>query len=271
MAVHNISDSQRKAAKIAGFTYLFTDVTAIFAQLYIHAQLVRVSPAQSAANILMHERLFRLGILCELVTFAGIILLAAAFYVLLEPVSRGLALLGAFWRLAENIILAVMTFSSFQALELLTGPYYRQALGDERFYALLRLSLNAHGDAYNVGLIFAGLGTAIFAYLFLKSRYIPRTLAVLGVVSSALVAVYSFAVVIFPMLSDILEPWIYLPLLAFEVGTGLWLLIKGIESSSASKKLETNTGRAWSSPSLKAREQQLPIPDLYGKTATRLS
>lgn len=260
MAIYSINDSQRKAAKVAGFTYLFTDVAAIVAQLYIRARLVQFNPAQSAANILMHVRLFRLGILCELITFAGIILLAAAFYVILEPVSRGLALLGAFWRLAENIILAVMTFSSFQVLELLTSPYYRQALENERLYALIRLSLNAHGDAYNVGLIFAGLGTAVFAYLFFKSRYIPRMLGALGVFSSALVAVHSFAVVIFPMLSDILEPWIYLPLLGFEVGTGLWLLIKGIDAGPASIKPDTDRGGSWSSPSGVAAPR-IVIPD----------
>jgi hypothetical protein len=233
MANHSISESQHIAAKVAGFTYLFTDLTAIFAELYVRAHLiVHGNPAQTAANILAHQRLFRVGILCELITFGGIILLAVAFYVVLKPVNPGLALLGAFWRLAENIILAVMTFSSFQVLGLLTNPYYVSTFGADRLQALMRLSLNAHGDAYNVGLIFAGLGTAVFAYLFLRSHYIPRILAAWGVFSSLLVAAHTLAVIVFPAVSEMLEPWVFLPLLGFEIGTGLWLLVKGLPASA---------------------------------------
>jgi hypothetical protein len=224
-----ISDPQRKAARIAGFTYLFTDVTAIFAELYVRGQLiVSGNPAQTAANIVAHERLFRLGIACELITFFGIILLAVAFYVALKPISPGLALLGAFWRLAENTILAVMTFSSFQVLEFLTNPVYSRSFDADRLQSLMRLSINAHGDQYQVGLLFAGLGTAVFAYLLFKSRYIPRVLAALGVFASLLTAVSVLAFIIFPNLTDLVGFWCYIPLLIFEVGTGFWLLIKGL-------------------------------------------
>jgi hypothetical protein len=228
-ATSSVGDSQRSAARVGGFLYLFTDVTAIFAQLYVRSHLVVYDDAaRTLANITAHGRLFRLGVLCELITFGGLIGLVAAFYVVLKPISPGLALLGAFWRLAENIVLAVMTFSSFQVLELSGDPYYSRSLGADHVQALVRLFVATHGDAYEVGLIFAGLGTAAFAFVFLESRYIPRRLAILGVASASLVAAHCSAVILFPALADAIEPWVFLPLLAFELTTGGLLLVKGI-------------------------------------------
>jgi hypothetical protein len=234
-AINTITRTQRIAARIAGFTYLFTDVTAILAELVVRSKLiVPADPVQTAANIIASHTLFATGVALELITFSGIILLAVAFYVVLKPISEGLALLGAFWRLAENTILAVMTFSSLEVLALLTGPRrlaYQHAFGIEAMQNMMRLSLNAHGDQYQVGLLFAGLGTTVFSYLLLKSRYIPRMLAGWGVFSSLLVIATVFGLIIFPTLDDIFGYWCYVPLLVFEVGTGSWLLFKGLSTA----------------------------------------
>lgn len=45
--------------------------------------------------------------------------------------------------------------------------------------------MGSHGAAYGVGLVFAGLRSTTFCYLWLKSRYIPSALAVWGLLAPA--------------------------------------------------------------------------------------
>ena len=69
MATHAVDESQSKAAKVTGFMYLFTFVTANFAEFYVRGQvLVPADAAPAARNIAGAAWLFRLGIACDLLT-----------------------------------------------------------------------------------------------------------------------------------------------------------------------------------------------------------
>src|SRR6516164_727417 len=98
MASYDVDESQRKAAKAAGLAYLITTVIVVYVNFGIHDRLITGNAAETARNILAHERLFRIGIAGDLTYCAGIVVLLTALYVLLKPVSRGLALLATFWR-----------------------------------------------------------------------------------------------------------------------------------------------------------------------------
>src|SRR5437899_993041 len=88
--------AQHTAAKVAGFLYLFTMVTATFAEFYARGRLIVSSDAvQTAKNIAASERLFRLGTVSNLITFASVVILLLALYVVLKPINRNLALLAA--------------------------------------------------------------------------------------------------------------------------------------------------------------------------------
>ncbi len=68
MSTYTIDESQRKAAKIVGFTYLFTMAAVVFGQFGVHARLiVENNVAETARNILAHEGLFRISIACDLI------------------------------------------------------------------------------------------------------------------------------------------------------------------------------------------------------------
>src|SRR5450755_2351176 len=175
MKIGTIDDSQRKAAKVVGFAYLFALVPAIFAEFYARGQLIAFdNAAQTAQNIMEHERLFRLGIASNLTVFAIDIALITALYVVLKPVNRMLALLAAGWGLIETAILVVVTLNDLDTLRFLSGVDYLQAFEVSQLQALARLSISAHDASYNVGLIFAGLRSTIFCYLWFKSGFIPR-------------------------------------------------------------------------------------------------
>jgi hypothetical protein len=94
------------------------------------------------------------------------------------------------------------------------------------------LSYNTQGLEMSVGFILLGLGSAVFAYLLLRSRYVPKAFALLGVFSSLLLALGSLAIIAFPGLGVIGMSYM-MPMGLYEVGLGFWLLIKGIKASPA--------------------------------------
>ena len=82
MTSGTIDESQRKAARVGGFAYLFALPPAIFAEFYVRTQLVAFdNAAQTARNIMAHDRLFRLGTASNLTVFALDVVLIMALYV----------------------------------------------------------------------------------------------------------------------------------------------------------------------------------------------
>ena len=230
-----IDESQRKAAIVVGFAYLLALPPAVFAEFYVRAHLIAFDDAaQTAQNIMAHERLFRLGIASNLFVFSLDVVLITALLVVLIRVNRGLALLAAGWGLIETATLVVVTLSDLDVLRILSGANYLHAFDASRLQALARLSISAHADVYNVGLVLAGLRSTVFCYLWFKSRFIPRALAAWGIVASSLMGAFAFAFIIFSELAKVIPVEIYGgPIFFFELTMGLWLLLKGLASSGA--------------------------------------
>ena len=163
-------------------------------------------------------------------------MLALALYVLLKPVNKDLAMLAAFWRLAEATILCVMTLGNLIVLALLSGADYLKTFDVGQLHALAQVALRARGAGYVIGLVLFGLGSTVFSYLLLRSGYVPKALAAFGVVSSLLLLTSALWIIVFP--STARAPFLAsnAAIFLYEVILGLWLLLKGarIQSSSAS-------------------------------------
>lgn len=230
MTQRSIDRGQRMAAKLAGFLYLLTTVTACFAELYVRGRLIAWSDvAQTAKNIAASERLWRVGIVSDLLMYVAVVTLAWALYVVLAPINRNMALLAAFLRLAENVILAVITLNLFTAMLFAGDIGYLQAFDTNQQQALARLSLSAWAAGWKIGIGFCGLGSAVFSYVWWQSRYIPRALAAWGIFSSLVLALVTLAMLVFPGLAALGLSYMA-PMGVYEVGLGLWLLVKGIRA-----------------------------------------
>ncbi len=230
MTMGTIDESQRKAARVVGFAYLFALPPAIFAEFYVRAHLIAFGDAaQTARNITANERLFRLGTASNLTVFAINVVLIIALYVVLMPVNRSLALLATGWGLIETATLVFVTLRDFEVLRILSGADYLQVFEAGRLQALARLSLSAHADAYNVGLVLAGLRSTAFCYLWFKSRFIPTALAAWGMVASFLMGASACLFIVFPELAKLVSVAFYgAPIFFFELTMGFWLLLKGL-------------------------------------------
>ena len=95
-----IDNSQRTAAKVAGVAGLLAFGLVVFGNYVLLGPLiVPRNAADTARNILAHETQFRVALICFVTYGIGTIVLLTAFYVMLSPVNRGLALAGALFRL----------------------------------------------------------------------------------------------------------------------------------------------------------------------------
>ena len=230
MTLRTIDPEQQTAAKVAGFIYLIAMATSIFAELYARGPLIVAGNAmQTAINIAASERLFRVGSVIHLITFASDAALAVALYVVLRPINRNLALLAASWRLVDCSILAVNLLNDFVVLRLATGADYLRAFDTKQLQALARLFYSVEAAGFQIGFVFLGLGSTLFSYLWFKSRYIPRALAALGIFSSLVLAVVTLTIMVFPALGAIGLTYMA-PMFFYEVGLGLWLLVKGLRA-----------------------------------------
>ncbi|NIR45233.1 MAG: DUF4386 domain-containing protein [Gemmatimonadetes bacterium] len=228
---------QARAARIAGAMYLIALAAAVLGEYFVRASLiVRGDPTQTAQNIIEHERLFRIGIASDLVSFTGIVVLTLALYVLLKPVNEDLAMLAAFWWLAEAAILCVSTLGNSIVLALLSGADFLKTFAPGQLHSLAGLALSSRAAGYNIGLILFGLGSTVFSYLLLKSGYVPKALAAWGVFASLLVLMSAFWIIVFPDIPKALQLVSPAAIFIYEVALGSWLLLKGarIQSSSAS-------------------------------------
>jgi hypothetical protein len=221
MTIASIDQSQRKAARIAGVTLLLGIAIVFFGTYYLAAGLyVASDAAKTAGNILTQETRFRLHLVCNLAYALNLAVLAAALYTVLKPVDRGLALAAAFCRLIYAVVWVLVA---------LDGAAYLQVFGVQQLQALARVRLSGSWDAYYVGLPLWTVTSTLCAYLWFKSRYIPRALAAFGLVASAWCTICAFAFLIFPNLNRALDPnWYDAPMALFEIVTGLWLLLRGL-------------------------------------------
>ena len=220
--------SRGRVARLAGALYLLTMATALFAEAYVRGTLLDGdSAAQTARNIAEAQGLFRVGLASDLLTYTGVVVLVWALHQLLRPVDARLALLALCFRLVELGVHVGAVVFGLAAASLLGGGEYTRGFDAAQLQTLAGFALRAQGAGLVVGFIPLGIGSAIFALLFLRSGGIPRALAVLGIVASLMLAAYALLRIVAPDASDGLEV-VMLPMFVYEVGLGLWLLARGV-------------------------------------------
>src|SRR5712691_9714950 len=231
MTTNTIDNSQRTAAKVAGAAGLLTFAFVVFGNyVLLEPLLVPRNAVDTARNILTHQTQFRLSLICFIAYGIGAIVLLTALYVILAPVNRGLALAGALFRLVFAILWLIAPLHSLAALRLLGDAPYLKIFEPERLQALARVQIAGSFDDYYVGLPFFGLAATVCAWLWLKSKYIPKGLAVFGVISSAWCVICAFVFLIFPHFNKIVNDyWFDSPMALFEMVLSFWLLFKGLK------------------------------------------
>jgi len=221
--------SLRKIARITGLLYLIIIVCGLFSEMFVRSNLIVPGDATATAhNIIASESLFRIGFASDLIMVICDIGVALALYVLLKPVNKGLALLAAFFRLAQATIIGINLLNHFTALLLLSGADYLTVFETDQLHALVMLFLQMHAHGYLISGVFFGLSCFVLGYLFFKSEYIPRILGVLLIFATFGYLIDSFTNFLFPRYAGITEWLVVASAVIAELSLCLWFLVKGV-------------------------------------------
>src|SRR5215510_5822680 len=164
-----IDNSQRTAAKIAGVTGLLAVAIVVFGNYVLLSPLiVPRDAAETARNIIAHQTQTRMALVCFLLYSVNVVVLLTALYVILNPVNRILALIGALFRLVFAVLWLLATLNLLGALRLLGTALYLRVFQPDHVQTLARLQIAANFDDYYVGLPFFGFAATICAYLWLR-------------------------------------------------------------------------------------------------------
>lgn len=218
--------TRRTNARVAGFTFLFYIAVAFPGMVLENRASSGEGTAAKLANIALHASDMRLAIVLQLLGCFCALVLAVTLYAITRDEDHDLAMLGMTCRVAEGVIGAVSLPTTVGKLWLATAagadapdPAAANALG-----ALLVKLPGWLGIP--ISATFFAVGSMLFAYLLLRGRIVPVALAWLGVIASIL-AVVCLPLQLAGFLGGPITQLMWLPMLAFEVTLGLWLLIKG--------------------------------------------
>jgi hypothetical protein len=239
--------SPRKVALIAGIGLLFIALLSPFARFGVLQSLV--VPADAAATvdkITASEGLFRIGIAALLIVVMLDVVVAWAEYVLLRPVSRTLAVLVGWLRLAYAAAFAMTLVNLLDVAQLLGGAD-RSTLQPEQLNAQVMSSIASFDNGWvGIALAIFGLHLLGLGYLLFESAHFPRFLGVLVVVAGGGYLADSFIRILVPGFAFTFSLFTFVgeALLIFWL---FWRAIKGFPFESES-------------PGARVTEQRLPQP-----------
>lgn len=227
-----VENSQRIAAKIAGVSGFLAVVIVVFGNYALLGPLVVAGDAVGTArNFMAHQTQVRAALTCFLVYGITVVVLLAALYVVLKPVNRLLAILGALFRFVFVSLWLLTTVNLLSALRLLGPASYLQVFESDRLQVLARLQIAASFDDYYIGLPFFALAATVCSYLWFRSGYIPTLLAGFGVIASAWCVICALVFLIFPGFDKTVNAyWFDSPMAIFELIVSIWLLVSGIRT-----------------------------------------
>jgi len=209
-------------ARIAGFTFLGYIAAGIAYMVLFRRAAAGEGIAARLEALAAHASDLGILVLLALGQCFAAIVLAVTLYALTRDEDSDLALLGLVCRLTEGIIGAVSIPATLTLFWLAT-----RGEGAPDFTAGHALAAYLLRDDAALTATFFAVGSTAFTYLLLRGRMIPIPLAWLGLLASALLVI-ALPLQLAGWLPDSLAMIIWLPMLAFEVPLGLWLVIRGV-------------------------------------------
>lgn len=224
-----IETSPQWYARTGGLLYLLIIVFGAFAEGYVMNSLVVAGNAAATAhNIMAAPGLWNLSVAGNLLVPVFAVAQAWIFYLLLRPVNRQLVLLSMFFMLVSLSVESVSKLFLLAVMPILAGGSHPGAFDPLQSPALAHLALIMHDIAFNIALIFFGVGCLVDGYLIFKSGYLPKLIGLLMQLAGTCYLIACFSALLAPAFADMITPAILIPPLIGETSFCLWLLIKGV-------------------------------------------
>lgn len=234
-------DSMRRYALIAGVGYVVLFLLGIFANFFVREGLVvRGDAAQTVANILESESLFRWGMVSFLAIFVIDVIVAWALYVLFRRVNQELSLVTAWFRIVYTVFLGVALIFFYQSLQLISGAQFLTAFDTGQLEAQALVALDTFNSTWLIGLLAFGVHLVLLGLLLLKSEQAP---GVLGYVLAVAGAAYVTDTLAHTLLSNyddyesLFIAIVAIPAVIAEGWMALWLLVRGGRDEESAPEL----------------------------------
>ena len=210
--------------------YLAIIALGIFGELIVREALVVGGDAHATANnISASQLLWRLGIAGDLLMHILDVPVIVLFYLLLRPISEGLALWVSWINLVQTCVLGLNKLNLVWPLLLLGDASYLSSFALEQRHGLALLAIKAHAYGFGIGLIFFGVACLIKGLVMLRGDYFPKFLGVFFVLVGLSYLINSFAQLLAPQFAALLFPWILMPAFIGELSVSLWMIFKGVD------------------------------------------
>src|SRR5437763_3165840 len=234
MTTKERKNTYRTTAIVVGVVYLAGFVVGLVGNGLIQSIL---GAPDHLSTVSANSMMLAIGAILWLMAVAG----DAAHGVLMFPVLKQHSERIAFGYLASRIVDAVFIAVSvlFILLQIPLGSEYLKAVVPNTFYlqALSTLSIQANLYSYEIGMIALGLAGLMLNYIIYWAKLVPRWIAVWGLVGYAII----FCGMVSAVMGSGLGLVSSLPGGLWEVFVGVWLIVKGFNSSAiASESAKTD-------------------------------
>ena len=175
--------SAKTLARIAGLLYLGTSVPFVFA-VQVRSRIIEPGDAAATVhNIRASATLFRVGLVADLVSWAGFLVTALALYLLLKHTNQ-LAAVAMVASVAVMVAVGYLnTVNQYSALTIAMSAAYANGLGQAGANALVLMFTDVQSNGLDINELFFGLWLLPLSYLVIKSRYFPRVIGVLLIIA----------------------------------------------------------------------------------------
>lgn len=221
-------------ARTAGILYLLMGITGMLGILYIPSQIIVPEDATAtAANILAHEFLYRLGIVCQLACQTIFVYLVLSLYSLFKEVNRQYALQMLVLVAVSVPIAFLILLNQLAALVLLSDAGFLSGLPTEQLNSLAMVSFKLYEQGIIVVQIFWGLWLIPLGLLAYQSTFVPRFIGIFLVLGGIGYIMASLAGLLFPEYGESVGQLVTIPSVIGEFSMIFWLLFVGLRSPTS--------------------------------------
>ncbi len=221
--------SNKTTARLAGLTYLIVVITGIFSLAYVPSKLIIWNDsAKTFEQISGSQMLFRMSIVSSMICYVAFLLLPFVLYYLFHSVNEIAAKLMIVFSVFSVPISMLNLQNKYGVLTLINSTNL-YSFDPSQIYSQMMLLLENYDNGILILHIFWGLWLLPFGFLVYKSGFLPKVLGILLMLGCCGYFVNFVGNTLFENYGGSLISNIASKPAAFgEIGTCLWLLIRGL-------------------------------------------
>jgi hypothetical protein len=222
-------DSFQRNAKIAGASFLISYLGLILGGMFLSPILE--SP-DYLANVFPNATLVGIGVLLESVNGIAVIGIAVMMFTILRRYNEGIALGYLAFRGVEAFLSILGSTKALSLIEV-SNEYIQAGTPSDSYFEVLGSLILAdrHWDMEMLTVFFI-LGALIFYFLLYRTEIIPSFISLWGFIAILLMTSFNILLYTSIDLGILVNLILVLPIMANEIFLALWLIFKGIDTST---------------------------------------